>query len=153
MRSSDHSLLPPPKALPIASVMAATAHLDRDSETAQVLGVQRKSNGMSAWSDEPERLLPEARIGIADIADIKPSCQLDAQILAIQPVSRANSGIGPLVWTRSLRLAGEGVYLRVHDRGVHATLTIICFASVAKATTHQVASRTTNGMKPIPHDA
>jgi len=41
---------------------------------------------MSAWSDEPERLLPEARIRIADIADIKPSCQLDAQILAIQPV-------------------------------------------------------------------
>ena len=31
--------------------------------------------------------------------------------------------------------------------------TIMCFASVAKATTHQVASRTTNGMKPMPHDA
>lgn len=37
-------------------------------------------------SDEAKRLLPEARIGIADIADIKPSCQLDVQILAIQPV-------------------------------------------------------------------
>jgi hypothetical protein len=40
-------LLPPPKALPIASVRAAVRYAGRGSMTAPMLGVDTKSNGMS----------------------------------------------------------------------------------------------------------
>jgi hypothetical protein len=57
VRSSDNSLLLPPKALPLSSVRAAATHHGRDSLTPPMLGVQAKSNGMSALLDSPERRL------------------------------------------------------------------------------------------------
>jgi hypothetical protein len=46
VRSRNHSLLPPPKALPVVLVRAAADQLSRDSLTAPMLGVHNKSNGI-----------------------------------------------------------------------------------------------------------
>lgn len=46
-------LLPPPKALPVVPVRAATSSRGCDSVTTPMLAVCLKSNGMSAMSDDP----------------------------------------------------------------------------------------------------
>lgn len=54
--------LPPPKALPIASVRAAAPWRARNPINTAMLRVQRKSNGMSALSDDPERPLIDDKV-------------------------------------------------------------------------------------------